>query len=125
MSERADLGTRGQAIWDAYGASGLPAGSRALIQEIARSCDLLDQIDELIRGDASKWAEINSADGDITLEINNLLAERRQQQANLQRMLGEARIAGLEQEATGATKKEPEGRAGVILHLRNRANAAS
>lgn len=122
MSTPADLEERGRSIWVAFEADKLPAGNRALIHEIARSADALDRLDALLVGRRDAWATIVFSDmGDVTLTVDGVLAERRQQQTNLKNLLMEARQAGLKQTNVDAPKDEKESRAGVILQFRDRA----
>jgi hypothetical protein len=123
MSTPGDLEARGREIWSAFGADQLPAGHRALVHEIARSADTLDRLDALVVGKRDVWVELMIDDvGSVTLSVDSLLSERRQQQANLQRLLAEARQAGLKQDETAKPKSETEGRGGIVLQLRGRVN---
>jgi hypothetical protein len=119
---REALGDRGKAIWDAYGADALPAGSRALIHEAARIADTLDRLALLAAGDVDTWVTLKVDEvGEVTLAIDSILAERRQQQIAFKQIMSEIRTAGIKQAATSAKKDETEGRGGVILKLRDRA----
>jgi hypothetical protein len=110
MDERAALGERGQAVWDAYDAPGLPAGHRALVHEAARICDTLDKLSRLAAGDVATWATVIISEvGEVTLEIGPILAEMRNQQTTLKNVLMEIRQVGLVQKKPRATRdEEPE-----------------
>ncbi len=107
MDERAALGERGRAVWDAYAASDLPAGHRALVHEAARICDTLDRLSGLAAGDASSWATVIVNElGEVTLEISSILSEMRNQQTTLKNILMEIRQFGLVQKKPKAAKDE-------------------
>lgn len=124
MSIPADLEARGRDIWAAYGADKLPAGSRALVHELARSADTLDRLDALVIGKREVWVELVTDDvGNVTLSVDGLLAERRQQQANFKQLMGEVRQLGLKQDGTAQVTpedEEKENRGATILRLRDR-----
>jgi hypothetical protein len=107
MNERAALGQRGQAIWDAYDATGLAAGHRALVHEAARLADTLDKLQLLAAGDIEVWASLVTNDGtEFTLEVNGVLAEIRNQQSVFKNVMLEIRQTGLKQ--TGPAKSKDE-----------------
>ncbi len=110
MDERAALGERGQAVWDAYGAADLPAGHRALVHEAARICDTLDKLSRLAAGDVATWATVIISEvGEVSLEIGSVLAEMRNQQTTLKNILMEIRQVGLVQKKPKVTRdEEPE-----------------
>lgn len=107
MNERAALGERGQAIWDAYDATHLPAGHRALVHEAARLADTLDQLSRLAAGDASTWASIIVDEmGEVTLGIDSVIAEIRNQQTTFKNVMLEIRQTGLPQKGPKKPKDE-------------------
>jgi hypothetical protein len=121
MNTPPDLEGRGRTIWDAFDAPSLPAGHRTLVHEIARTADLLDRLSALAMGRRENWAHLVFAElGEVTLSVDNLLSELRQQQANLQRLLGEARQAGLKQTGGRSKDEKKDGPGATILQLRNR-----
>lgn len=121
-----ELGERGRAFWEAYEADKLPWGHRALIHEAARILDTLDQLARLVAGDVDTWASINSLDGDITLDISSLVAERRQQQLAFKQLVGEIRQLGLKQQSIKkptdetAEQNDDDDPGAVILKLQKR-----
>jgi hypothetical protein len=128
MDGREQLGERGKAIWDAYQGDTLGAGDRAMVHEVARIADTLDQLARLAAGDVSTWLVIQSDElsGDIALEINGVVAERRQQQVAFKNLMLEVRQAGLKQikpKPKDETANEDHG-GDVILMFQQRARDA-
>ncbi|OZC62135.1 hypothetical protein CH267_00915 [Rhodococcus sp. 06-621-2] len=77
----ADLGERGEALWVAMGGDSTTDGARAVVlAEACRLADTLEQFDKLLSGDVEMWASIKvpEREGDIQLQINSVVAERRQ-----------------------------------------------
>ena len=76
MSE--SFATGGQRLWDAITeAHELDEAQRVQLVEACRMKDRLDKLDELLRGDVSAWASIESSDGGrpSVLVINSALAQ--------------------------------------------------
>jgi hypothetical protein len=118
------LQQRGQAIWAAYGADSLPASLSALVEETARTADRLDKLDALLAGRRDDWAFILTDDmGGVSLVIDKLLGEARQQQMAFKQLLMELRQAGLKPEMTKKTEDQPQGRGGIVDELRRRREA--
>lgn len=121
MSTPADLKQRGREIWAAFNASSLPAGNRALVHEACRLADTLDKLDAILSQRADEWARIVVDDmGDVTLVVDSLLGERRQQALALKQLMGEIRTAGLKQTGGRPVEQEPEGRGGLIIDITSR-----
>jgi hypothetical protein len=96
MDEPMYLKTRGLAIWRSYQAGSLPAGEQALIHELARLADALDKLDMILGARASDWAKIVIDEvGEVTLEVNGLLGERRQHAIAFKTLFAEIRAAGI------------------------------
>jgi hypothetical protein len=106
------LGVHGQAIWDAYGAARLDAGSQALIREYARCADTLDRLNDLAAGRQETWASLVFDDmGEVHLAVDKILDQVRQYQVTLKSLHAEVRAAGLKAEAKvpggeGGNKKD-------------------
>lgn len=86
--------------------------------------DTLDGLARLAAGDVDAWAKLKTEDGDITLEISSLVAERRQQQLAFKQIMGELRQQGLKQ-GTGKPKDEAanddnDDPGAIILRLQRR-----
>jgi hypothetical protein len=65
---------------------------RVLLEEAARAADRLETLDRLLHGDLFVWAHVETgAMGRRELVVDKTLAEARQQQAILARLLGELR----------------------------------
>lgn len=117
MSAPKYLKERGQAIWDAYEADDLPQGSKAMVHELCRLADALDKLDMLLAVNKDVWAKIlEGIDGEVTLEVNGLLGERRQHALAFTTLYRELRTAGIK-ESSGEEKDEMKGRGGLILSL--------
>ena len=124
----ADLGERGRAFYEAYCADRLPSAHRSLVQEAARILDTLDQLAALATGEIESWAKLEFPDGEVTLTINGILAERRQQQLAFKQLLMEIRITGLELARPDEPKDEmadDNDPGAVILKLQQRAARAA
>lgn len=108
----AELGKHGQAIWDAYEASSLDAGSQGLIRELARCADTLDRLDDLACGRREVWASITFDDmGEVHLSIDKILDVRRNHQLAFKQLIAEVRAAGIkvkQVEQAAAKDEEPE-----------------
>ena len=75
MDRPEGLGAGGTTLWDSIaGAHALDAMQVVQLTEACRMKDRLDQLDRLLRGDVSAWAEIVDRDGfPSTLVINGAL----------------------------------------------------
>jgi hypothetical protein len=97
-------------LWEQItdGGTVLPAADRVLLEETCRTADRLDQLDRILRGVDEAWLRFRAnSDGDqVTVVVNQALAEARQQQTTLARLL-----ADLRQAQAGAGGK-PAGRGG-------------
>lgn len=110
------LQTRGKLIWDAYGAGELPASSQAMVHELCRLADALDRFDGILTGARAEWVKVvDVGDGEVTLEINNVLGERRQYALAFKVLYAELRAAGVKENTEA--KPQTEGREGLILSL--------
>lgn len=90
----ADLGIEGQAFYDALSSAVVkhPEATKRLILEAARSVDRLEQIDGIITG-KTEWIHLmhfrvrNGDEQEVTVTLDAVLSEGRQQQANLGALL--------------------------------------
>jgi hypothetical protein len=109
---RSELEPTGQAIWDAYGADTLDAGTRSLVLQFARCADTLDRLRGLAQGRRESWASLVFDDmGEVHLSVDKILDEQRQYQLALKQIYGEMRMAGIKPTArtgTQAKDEEPE-----------------
>lgn len=93
---RSELGTSGQAIWDAYGAANLDAAARAIVLEYARCADVADRLNELVTARKETWASLVFDDmGEVHLSIDKILDQARNQQNTLRGLHAELRQAGI------------------------------
>jgi hypothetical protein len=116
MSAPRYLKERGQAIWETYEADRLPEGSKAMVHEFARLADALDKLDMILGARATEWAKIvDGIEGEVTLEVNGLLGERRQHALAFKVLYNELRAAGIKERS--GEESEEKGRGGLILSL--------
>ena len=116
MSAERFLKDRGKAIWATYGADDLPDGSKAMVLEFARLADALDKLDAILNAHKTEWAKIVVDDiGEVTLEVNALMGERRQHALAFKVLYAELRAAGVKEDSGKQTQNE--GRGGLILSL--------
>jgi hypothetical protein len=87
------LAERGSALWEALheGLTWDPAGA-LLVAEACRMADRLEKLDLLLRDDIGEWARVvenydSGGKREINLEIDDALAEARQQQNTLLQLL--------------------------------------
>lgn len=108
MSEqRALLGDRGRDIWDAFQADNLAAGHRALVHEAARLADTLDRLSRVAAGDKSTWLHLALDEmGEVTLALDSVLSEIRNQQTVFKNLMLEIRQAGLVQNNPNVKAKD-------------------
>lgn len=129
-----DLGNRGRRLWRQIADEGdLKPGERVVLEEACRTADRLDTLDRILRGDDDAWMRFRvNQDGDeVTVVVNNVLAEVRQQQVTLKQLLAELRTSRAEAagkpprrgkggqartSGTGATPAGKEG-GGVVADL--------
>ena len=91
-----ELGPTGKAVWSAYGADLLDAGAQSLVRELARCADTLDHLDDLVIGERDAWVSVTFDDmGDVHLQIDKVLDQRRNHQLALKAIYGELRMAGI------------------------------
>lgn len=113
----AELGKHGQAIWDAFGAAQLDAGSQALVRELARCADTLDRLDDLVSGRQDRWALLVFDDmGEIHLSIDKAMDEQRKTQTVFKTLFGELRQAGIKP----GGKLKDEGPKDMLAELRKK-----
>ena len=89
-----DLGSTGLAIWKAYGGDQLDAPAAALVLELARCADTCDRLNGLVIGKVESWATMVFDDmGEVHLEVDKLLDQRRNHQLALKALVAEVRAA--------------------------------
>jgi hypothetical protein len=91
-----ELGPRGRRLYagvvDEH--PDLSARARVVLEEAARVTDRLETLDRMLRGDVFVWAHVETgALGRRELVVDKTLAEVRQQQGTLARLMGELRQA--------------------------------
>lgn len=88
-----ELGPRGRRLYREVLAEHpkLGARERVVLEEAARVTDRCDQLDRMLAGDGETWGRVEFASGRTVLVIDKAMAEVRQQQQTLARLLGELR----------------------------------
>lgn len=115
------LKERGQAIWTSFDADRLPAGEQSLVHELARLADALDKLDMILGARASDWAKIVIDDvGEITLEVNGLLGERRQHAIAFKTLFSEIRSAGIKAKDSSIERSADEEPPDMLAVLRDK-----
>lgn len=118
MSAPEYLKERGRAIWEAYDADGLAAANKAMVHELCRMADALDKLDAILGARASEWVVIaEDIQGELTLEVNAVLNERRQHALAFTTMLREIRAAGIEQAAKDSKPKTKTSTRGNLIQI--------
>lgn len=93
-----ELGERGRRLWQQYTDDGaaLKPAERVLLEEACRTADRLDTLDRILRGDEDAWLRFRSLNDDgsiVSVVVNNVLSEARQQQVALKALLAELRTS--------------------------------
>ncbi len=92
----ADLGERGQALWDAL-ADDADSASAVLIAEACRIADRLERLSALVGGEEVEWARVQlprGGDDALVLRVDGALTEARQQTQVLRQILGQLGLVG-------------------------------
>ncbi|MGC4769213.1 hypothetical protein ACLQ25_09560 [Micromonospora sp. DT44] len=92
-----ELDERGRRLWQQFTDDGaaLKPAERVLLEEACRTTDRLDTLDRILRGDEGAWMRFRVNDGgdEVTVIVNNVLSEVRQQQVALKALLAELRTS--------------------------------
>lgn len=103
------LGESGTAIWAAFKATTLDAGSQALVLELARCADTCDRLDGLVAGRHDSWASLAFDDmGEIHLHIDKILELRLKHQNTLKALYAEVRAAKIGVKEGEAPVEQPK-----------------
>jgi hypothetical protein len=121
------LGPRGARLWALM--SGQVKGDAAalvLLEEAARLADRLDRLDRILSGADEGWMRVAAnRDGDeVTVYVDKVLSEARQQQLALKGVLAELRQRAAPTASRPVTSATAMGEAGVSDSLRARVAAA-
>lgn len=97
-------------MWDEEGGETLAGTRRAVLEEACRLVDRLDRLDAILNGRDRAWLALELDDaGEVTLVVDKLLSEARQQQLALKQLAAELRAGG------ATAKPGPEG--SILDHL--------
>ncbi|SCL32024.1 hypothetical protein GA0070616_4375 [Micromonospora nigra] len=127
------LRKRGARLWSATVAElpGMTVRDQVLLEEACRTVDRLDRLDAILDGRDAVWARLRKAKGEgpVTLVVDQVLTESRQQQAALTRMLqqlgrGRRPMPTGQRPAAADAGKGGDGRARGVTDLTARIEAA-
>ncbi|MGN9802052.1 hypothetical protein [Micromonospora sp. L32] len=89
------MGARGARLWEEEGGDSLTGARRVVLEEACRLVDRLDRLDAIVNGRDRAWLTLETDDaGGITVVVDKLLSEGRQQQLALKQLAGELRAGG-------------------------------
>lgn len=131
----AGLRERGARLWAATITEmpGMTVGDLVLLEEACRTADRLDRLDALLHGRDAMWVRLRQARAgeQVTLVVDQVLTESRQQQAALARMLQQlgrgrrpAPARGGQVPPAAGNSEGGEGRASGVADLTARIAAA-
>lgn len=83
-------------MWREMDGDSRTGGERALVEEACRIADRLDRLDGLLTGGLEALLRFRISDdgAEVTVTVNNVLAEARQQAAVLKQIVAELRQSG-------------------------------
>ncbi|HEY9415703.1 MAG TPA: hypothetical protein VIQ30_13150, partial [Pseudonocardia sp.] len=86
------LRARGRRLYDRLVGDDEPVEVVALVEEICRTADRLDRLDAIVNGRDRAWLTLEVDDvGEVTVVVDKVLGEARQQQMAFKGLLGELR----------------------------------
>lgn len=90
------FGPRGSRLWAAYCERADGEAALALLEEICRTADRLDRLDAMLTGREDDWLHlVSGTDAErLTVVVDGLLAEARQQGAALTRLIAALPLKG-------------------------------
>lgn len=82
----------GRRLWDEMSGDGLSGSRRVLLEQACRIVDRLDRLEAILNGRDRSWLTLEIGDdGELTLSVDKLLGESRQQAIALKQILAELR----------------------------------
>jgi len=108
-AQRPRLRARGRRLWDEMSGDSLSGARRVLLEEACRLVDRLDRLDAILNGRDRAWLTLEVADDgtEITVVVDKVLSEARQQQLALKQLAAELR--------QGADGSDEQDQGGSIL----------
>lgn len=107
------LSTRGRRLWRQVVDDGpaLRPAELVLLEEACRIADRLDRIESILSGSDEGWMRLRVSDDgtEVTVTVDRVLAEARQQQVALKGLLAELRAS--RRESSGAPRRGQGGQA--------------
>lgn len=104
-------------MWDQLVTDSDPVEVVALVEEICRTADRLDRLDAIVNGRDRAWLTLEVDDvGEVTVVVDKVLGEARQQQMAFKGLLGELRAmrgASAKTAGRGRQVQSSKGGAGV------------
>lgn len=99
------FGARGRWLWQEMSGDKLAAGKRVLLEEACRIADRLDRLDAQIGGDADAWFRfsVDESGSEVTVIVDKVLSEARQQAVALKQLVSELRQGAAAEPASGGS----------------------
>lgn len=92
-------------MWDQLVSDDDPVEVVALVEEICRCADRLDRLDAIVNGRDRAWLTLEVDDvGEVTVVVDRVLAEARQQQTTFKALLAELRAIRSASAKTGRSR---------------------
>ena len=108
------LRARGRRMWDQLVTDDDPVEVVALVEEICRTADRLDRLDAIVNGRDRAWLTLEVDDvGEVTVVVDKVLGEARQQQMAFKGLLSELRaIRGASAKTAGRGRQVQSSKGG-------------
>lgn len=109
------LRARGRRMWEQLVSDGDPVEVVALVEEICRTADRLDRLDAIVNGRDRAWLTLEVDDvGEVTVVVDKVLGESRQQQMAFKGLLSELRaMRGTSAKNSGRGRAQTSGKGGA------------
>ncbi|HEY9414039.1 MAG TPA: hypothetical protein VIQ30_04705 [Pseudonocardia sp.] len=109
------LRARGRRMWEQLVSDDDPVEVVALVEEICRTADRLDRLDAIVNGRDRAWLTLEVDDvGEVTVVVDKVLGESRQQQMAFKGLLSELRaMRGTSAKSTGRGRAQTSSKGGA------------